>query len=126
MKVIVRHSLYGQRGSMYSTLIMVVLIALFFTAALKLVPAYLNNNVVVNAMESMAEDNDMAKLGIGEIRSNLMRTLNTNDIRGFDAAKVQVVTQGSQEFIDINYETRVPLFYNIEAVVKFENRFDKF
>jgi hypothetical protein len=117
MKVIVRHSLYGQRGSMYSTLIMVVLIALFFTAALKLVPAYLNNNVVLN---------DMSKLGIGEIRSNLMRTLNTNDIRGFDAAKVQVVTQGSQEFIDINYETRVPLFYNIEAVVKFENRFDKF
>jgi hypothetical protein len=126
MKVLARSSLQQQAGSMYSTLIMVVLIAIFFTAALKIVPAYLNNNVIVNAMEGMAENNDMATLSIGDIRSNLMRTLNTNDIRGFDATRVQVVSQGSQEYIDINYETRIPLFYNIEAIVKFENRFDKF
>jgi hypothetical protein len=126
MKVIASQSPGRQRGSMYSTMIMVVLIALFFTAALKLVPAYLDNNVIVNAMEGMAEDNDMAKLQIGEIRSNLMRTLNTNDIRGFDATQVKIVSEGSQEFVDINYETRIPLFYNIEAVVKFQNRFDKF
>ncbi len=126
MNVIASSTLQKQRGSAYSTMIMVVLIAMFLTAALKLAPAYLANNVINNAMASIAENNDMAVFSIGEIRSALMRTLDTNDIRGFNAANVQVVTEGSQEFVDINYERRVPLFYNIEAVVIFENRFDKF
>ena len=126
MNVIASSTLQKQRGSAYSTMIMVVLIAMFLTAALKLAPAYLANNVINNAMASIAENNDMAVISIGEIRSALMRTLDTNDIRGFNAANVQVVMEGSQEFVDINYERRVPLFYNIEAVVIFENRFDKF
>ena len=126
MNVIASSTLQKQRGSAYSTMIMVVLIAMFLTAALKLAPAYLANNVINNAMASIAENNDMAVISIGEIRSALMRTLDTNDIRGFNAANVQVVMEGSQEFVDINYERRVPLFYNIEAVVIFENMFDKF
>ena len=126
MNVIASSTLQKQRGSAYSTMIMVVLIAMFLTAALKLAPAYLANNVINNAMASIAENNDMAVFSIGEIRSALMRTLDTNDIRGFNAANVQVVMEGSQEFVDINYERRVPLFYNIEAVVIFENMFDKF
>lgn len=115
-----------QRGSIYTTMIMVALLGFVLLAALKVAPAYMDNNVVTNAMEGIRTNNDIAAMSIGEIRTSLMRTLNTNRIEGFDAANVVVAREGAQEYIDINYETRVTLFYNIDAIVKFENRFPKF
>ena len=114
-----------QRGAFYSTLILVALVGLFLTAGLKIAPAYIDNNIIVDAMEGIRENNNIAELGLPEIRTMLMRTLNTNNIRNFDAANVVLVREGAMEYIDINYETRVRLFFNIDAMVKFENRFDK-
>ncbi len=115
-----------QRGSIYTTMIMVALVGFFLVAALKIVPAYIDHNVVTNAMQGIAANNDMAGMSIAEIRTSLMRTLNTNRVEGFDATNVVIARVGNQEFVDINYEARVPLFYNIDAVVKFEERYPKF
>jgi len=115
-----------QRGSIYTTIIMVALLGFFLIAALKIAPAFLDNNVVTNTMDGIRANNDIAEMSIAEIRTSLMRTLNTNRVEGFAASNVVLVREGNEEFIDINYETRVPLFYNIDAIVKFENRFPKF
>lgn len=106
-------------------MILVALFGLFLVAALKIAPAYIDNNVVENAMEGIQANNDIAAMSVNDIRTSLMRTLNTNNI-SFDASNVVLVREGGKEYIDINYESRVRLFYNIEAVVTFQNRFDKF
>lgn len=126
MKFLRVRSASRQRGSIYASLVMIALVAIFLVAALKIVPAYVNNNVITNAMEGIREDYDIAAMGIPEVRTRLMRTLNTNRVEGFDSSNVVVVREGNKEYIEINYETRVRLFYNIDAVVTFENRFDKF
>jgi hypothetical protein len=115
-----------QRGSIYTAMIMVALLGFVLLAALKVAPAYLDNNVITNTMDGIRSNNDIAAMSIGDIRTSLMRTLNTNRIEGFDASNVVVAREGAEEYIDINYETRVTLFYNIDAIVKFENRFPKF
>lgn len=113
-----------QIGSFYSTAIIVAMFGIFLTAALKIAPAYMDNGVVVNTMEGIAANNDMGEMSLTEIRADLVKSLGVNNV-AISGDAVTVVQEGSQEFIDINYETRVPLFYNISALVSFQNRFEK-
>lgn len=115
-----------QKGASFLTIvIMLILVGLFLLTALKIAPSYMDNNVIVNAMEGIASNNDLADMTIAEIRESLQRTLITNGIREFSMASVVLTREGNRNYIDINYESRVPLLYNIEIVVVFENRFDK-
>jgi hypothetical protein len=98
---------------------------MFLLSALKVAPSYMDNNVIVNAMDGMINNNDFESMSIAEVRSNLQRSLVTNNIREFDSSSVVLTREGNNNFVDINYESRVPLFYNIDIVVTFENRFDK-
>tara|TARA_R110000772_G_scaffold140286_6_gene249477 strand:+ start:3306 stop:3701 length:396 start_codon:yes stop_codon:yes gene_type:complete len=119
-------TLKRQKGASFLTIIvMLILVGLFLLTALKIAPAYLDNNVIVNAMEGIASNNDLATMSIAEVRESLQKTLITNSIRDFSMASVVLTREGNRNYIDINYESRVPLLYNIEIVVVFENRFDK-
>jgi hypothetical protein len=125
MKPLRFRSASRQRGSIYTTMILSALVAIFLVIVLKIAPAYIDNNVIRNAMQGIQADNDIAAMSLPQVRTLLMRTLNTNRM-DFDSSNIVVVRVGSNEYIDINYETRVPLFYNVDAVVKFQNRFEKF
>ena len=118
--------LKSQRGaSIFTTMIIVALVGVVLLAGLKIVPAYLDNNVIVNAMEGVAANNDIRTMGIGQIRTEVMRTVNINGIRDFDAENIKLVREGASEYVDINYDARVNLFYNIDALISFQNRFVK-
>lgn len=126
MKSLHTTSLSGQRGSFYTVLIMLAMFGFLVTCALKIAPLYIDNNVITNAMAAMAANEDMKSLSIGEIRSSLAKTLNTNNIDNFDTQNVVLVREDGMDYVDINYDARVHLFSNIDAVVVFTNRFDKF
>ena len=113
-------------ASLWGVMLLVGLIGLVLTVALKVAPAYLSNNVIVNAMNGVIANNDIKTMDIAEIRNDVMRTVRTNRITGFSPADIKVVRENNVEYIDINYETRVDIMYNIDAVVSFENRFNKF
>ena len=119
-------SITKQKGaSFFGTVMLLVVIGMVLLSGLKVAPSYLDNGVIVNAMEGMANNNDLAEMSVAEIRSSLQRSLQTNNINRFDMSSVQAVRADGQDYIDINYESRVPLFYNIEVVVIFENRFER-
>ncbi|MAM70748.1 MAG: hypothetical protein CMP91_06365 [Gammaproteobacteria bacterium] len=119
-------SIAKQKGaSFFGTVMLLVVIGMVLLSGLKVAPSYLDNGVIVNAMEGMANNNDLAEMSVAEIRSLLQRSLQTNNINRFDMSSVQAVRADGQDYIDINYESRVPLFYNIEVVVIFENRFER-
>lgn len=110
-------------GSVITTLLIVALIGIVLLAGLKIAPAYLDHSVITNAIRGV-----LAKSGnrpsVGEIRSAVMRTANVNGIRDFDSESIKLVREGGQEYVLLAYEQRVPLFYNIDAVVSFEDRFE--
>ncbi len=112
-------------ASVFGIVILLVMVGMFLLSGLKVAPAYMDNNVIVNAMEGMISNNDFETMSMSEIRSGLQRSMVTNNIRNFDSSSVVLTREGDDSFVDINYESRVPLFYNIEIVVIFENRFDK-
>ncbi len=115
-----------QKGaSVFAIIILLVMVGMFLLSALKVAPSYMDNNVIVNAMDGMINNNDFESMSIAKVRSNLQRSLVTNNIREFDSSSGVLTREGNNNFVDINYESRVPLFYNIDIVVTFENRFDK-
>jgi len=119
-------SVKRQAGASFFTIIfLLVIVGMVLLSALKIAPAYMDNNVVVNAMEGIINNNDFSSMSLSDIRSDLQRTLVTNSIRDFDLGSVVLTREGNNSYIDINYESRSHLFYNIEIVVVFENRFDK-
>ena len=115
-----------QGASLWGTMLLVGLLGLVLTLALKIAPAYLTNNIIVNAMNGVIANNDINTMDITEIRNDVMRTVRTNRIEGFSPADIKVVRENNVEYLDINYERRVHLMYNIDAVVVFTNRFNKF
>ncbi len=114
----------SQRGSIYTTMILVVLFAMVILAALKVVPAYIDDSTITGTMQTLADGDEFETMSLAQVQTNLMRTLNTNRI-DFDAKNIVLTKDGAKEYIDINYESRKPLFYNIEAVVVFSHRFEK-
>jgi len=124
MKALRASSARAQRGSIYTTMILVVLFGLVILATLKIVPAYIDDSAINNTMEGIAESAEFKTMDIADVRSSLMRTLNTNRI-DFQASNVVLTREGGSEYIDINYESRKSLFYNIDAVVKFQHRYEK-
>ena len=119
-------SLKRQTGaSVFGIVILLVIVGLFLLSALKVAPSYMDNNVIENTMEGIISNNDFRAMSISEIRAELQRSLVTNNIRDFEGSNVVLTREGNDSYVDINYESRVPLFYNISIVVIFENRFDK-
>jgi hypothetical protein len=124
MKSLRANSARSQRGSIYTTMILVALFGMIILAALRVAPAYIDDSTIVNTINGMAERGELADMSLADVRSNLMRTLNTNRVN-FDANNVVLTKEGGMDYIDVNYESRKPLFYNIEAVVVFQHRFEK-
>jgi hypothetical protein len=114
-----------QRGSFYVTLTMLVLLGAALTLALKLAPAYAGNSVVKSSMASLMAKTEYKTMGIDDIRKSLIKTMQVNSLDGFDAGKAVITHDGGRDYVDINYEIRIPIVYNVSAVVEFKNRFDK-
>jgi hypothetical protein len=115
-----------QRGSFYTTLLTLVVFGTLATCGLKIAPAYIDNNTVRHVMEGIVTSSDIKEMSLGEIRQTLAKSLITNNIRQFDTSTVVLVKEGDHEYVEINYETRVHLISNLDAVVVHNNRFNKF
>jgi hypothetical protein len=125
MKNIQLPSLASQKGSYYAGILMFAMFIVLLVCGMKIGPAYLDNNIIRNSVESLASTGELRSMTQTELRSALMRNLLTNNIRDFDAKNVTVTREGDQEFVDINYEKRIHLFLNIDAVVAFSERLPK-
>ena len=111
-------SVKRQAGASFFTIIfLLVIVGMVLLSALKIAPAYMDNNVVVNAMEGIINNNDFSSMSLSDIRSDLQRTLVTNSIRDFDLGSVVLTREGNNSYIDINYESRSHLFYNIKLLL---------
>lgn len=114
-----------QRGSFFVTGVMLLLLGAALTCVLKLAPAFVGNSTVKNMMATIQARSDYRSMTVDAIREDMLRSLRVNPIEGFDVKTVVIKTEGNQEFVDINYEVRVPMVMNISAIVDFRNRFPK-
>lgn len=116
-----------QKG-MSALLLLFVLVSfgLILTCLFRLGPAYLDNFYIRDALRSLAKDHpeDLTEISKDTIRQELSEYYSMNNVRGDAAKALEVERKKDKTLIMVNYEVRVPLLANVDAVVKFENVLD--
>ncbi|MHB8455384.1 MAG: DUF4845 domain-containing protein [Acidiferrobacterales bacterium] len=98
--------------------------AFFILLFFKLAPAYIDNMKVKTAVDNIASQPNAATLTKDDITNGLERRFEIDDVDNVDPKKDLHVdrsgTNGAM-VIRVAYEVRVPLAYNITALIDFNN-----
>tara|TARA_B110000858_G_scaffold192516_1_gene243379 strand:+ start:6307 stop:6684 length:378 start_codon:yes stop_codon:yes gene_type:complete len=121
MKQIRLKNLRDQAGmSKFGLLMMFILIVACITFGLKVVPLYVDHNLIVGVCEELIENGEAAKMSTTEIRQRVSNTLRINNITDFDLSSIKVRKESDQAIITIAYERRIELVANLDVVAKFD------
>ncbi len=114
---------YGM--SMTGWLFVILVLGITFTIIVKLAPLYAENRYVVEALKSLSETpNGFESMSNGEIKQKLYSFYTINGVRSEGSKNIEIDRQPNKVLVSINYEVRVPMFYNVDAVVSFNNVLD--
>jgi hypothetical protein len=103
-------------------LLILLIIAVVATVALKLIPVYLDGYKVYQTLSSIAEDSSASGKNINELRKMINRRFDINMVNDASPEDVTISKQGGVTVIEVEYEARRQLFGNLHAVVVFEKR----
>lgn len=111
-----------QRGaSMPAILIFVAMAAMFFLIGFKLYPAYFEHWQLQSVVESFEKDPEIAELSVSEISKRFKVRMQTNNIREIDFKDaVTIEKDGGVIMIYVDYESRINIYKNIDAVVTWD------
>ncbi len=93
------------------------------TLAFKLVPPYIDNYGISTTVASLGTVPDLNDKTEREVRTLVMNRLRINNVRDVPTEAVVVSRVDDRVLVAVDYETRVNLFGNIDAVIRFENRY---
>ncbi|HSD97798.1 MAG TPA: DUF4845 domain-containing protein [Sulfuricaulis sp.] len=102
-----------------------VLGTLAFTLFLffKLLPPYLNDFKIQGALDSLARQPDAGSMTVPEMTEAIRKRLEIDSADElFDLSKIMTVeSRGKMKKIRINYESVVPMAFNVSALINFDH-----
>lgn len=116
----------NQKG-MSATGWLLVLLVLGFTmmCLFRMVPAYVDNRYIQEGLASLAEEgNKIEDMSVEEIRRRIGRFFQMNNVRSQSEKSVEVERRQDKTLVSMSYEVRVPIIYNIDVVMTFNNEWD--
>jgi len=121
------HNYNKQKGASTPLVILFVAMAMaILTVAFKLYPVFYENWQLQHVVESFHDETDLKELPVKEIRRRFETRLLTNNVRDFNTNEnLSISTAEGTLSIYIEYEVRVPIYKNIDAVVSFEESLEK-
>ncbi|MGI1677359.1 MAG: DUF4845 domain-containing protein [Cellvibrionaceae bacterium] len=122
-------SLKRQRGiSSLGWLAILMASGFFLMCGFKVIPLYADNIYMKNSLKSLSQlenpEGGFEGVTNGEIKAQLNNFNMVNNIRNPEANNIKIERFKNKFLVNLNYERRVPLFYNIEVVTTFKNQFD--
>lgn len=115
-----------QRGFSTSGWLLIAAIGGFFlTLFFKLGPAYLDNMSLRSAMKSMVTSHDdIHQMEKGEIYKSMGSYFTINNVRDHNVKELKIIRMKDKTLINHEYEKRIPVMLNVDAVLKFRNQVD--
>ncbi len=116
-----------QRGLGMLQFALIVAIAGFLLLfVFKVVPLYAENRYVESALRSLVSGGEkLEEMSDAEIIKKLNNFYMINNVRSEGPTKnIKIEREAEKTVITIDYETRVPLMYNIDLVLSFKNHLD--
>jgi len=111
-----------QRGlGMLGVMFWLGLGALVLTVGFRLGPPYMQFLTVKSAMNALSGDAELKGKGRAEILSSLNRRLDINNVSGLPPQSFSVEQKDSVPRLIADYEVRVHLILNVDAVLSFNH-----
>ena len=111
-----------QQGLSAISILIVILVAVYFANfAIKVIPLYIENATIQNAVETVVEQAESGQIKSSEIKSTLGKMFQVNMIDILDPRTgIQIKREKGKTIVDARYERRVHLMFNMDIVVKFD------
>ena len=111
-----------QQGmGMLSMLIIATMVGFFVMSGIRIAPGLIEygtiRELVIEAAEEYNDDEDT----IADIRRQLSGSFNMNQIKTIGPRDVQITREDGKVMVNANYEDRIPLFWRLDAVVKYDD-----
>ncbi|RRQ21192.1 DUF4845 domain-containing protein [Thiohalobacter thiocyanaticus] len=114
-------NLQRQQGmTLLGWIVVLGLIAFFVLLTLRLMPNYLENFKVAETLESLKNEPEITRKSTVEIRKLIDRRFMINDVTSIDAKDVKITNEKGRMTVRAQYEIRVPVLGNVDAVTKFD------
>jgi hypothetical protein len=112
-----------QNGISFWGLLVVAAVSIFFLLMFfKLLPSYIEHAKVKTALEGIAHQPDASTMEKSQIKTSFERRFNIDDVHDIDLNKdLFVEKKPGVMTIRVTYERRVPLFYNVTALINFSD-----
>jgi Tfp pilus assembly protein FimT len=114
---------YGtqQRGiTLIGFIVVLVIVGFFAFIGMRLVPVYIEYNSVVSTMKSLQSEPALANATPEAIRLRLDRGFNIGYVDSVKPQNIKITRSGNGYNLNIKYEVRKPMAYNIEFVAMFD------
>jgi len=116
---------YLQQGmGMGQIILILVVIGFGATVAVSMIPVYMDNNTAKSTLQSVQEfyaGKDMADVTNNNITSKLNSYFQVNMISNDIKDAIEIVREGDEVWLTINYEVRKPIVGNVDVIMTFEN-----
>ncbi len=111
----------GQQGLTLIGFVMVlILLGCVAYLAMRLIPAYTEYYSVVNNLKGIAQEPGISTMDAGAIHNLIGRRFNISYVESIESKDVKIIRDTNGMRLNVNYEVRKPVVYNIDLVVHFE------
>lgn len=113
-----------QGASFFSVIIVLIVAGIFFSVGFKLYPAYVDYATIDSVLTDVIEDRNQLKNSPQELRNDMTKKFRINQVK-LPAKDSLVITKkdGIVRMV-LDYEVRIHMFKNIDAMVKFEKQYE--
>ncbi|MDY6891063.1 MAG: DUF4845 domain-containing protein [Pseudomonadota bacterium] len=113
-----------QHGASFTSVLVGLIVAgIFLSAGFKLFGPYWEHATIKSIIAETVEDPAELAQPVREIRRNFDKKFLINQVSLPERDALQVRLEEGILYFDLAYEVRVPMFYNVDAVVKFEDHY---
>ena len=118
-------TLHKQVGaSFFGVLSVLILLGLVLSVAFKLFTPYWEFRTISAELKRVSNDREELARPIAQIRSNLDRRFLINQVSLPNSEALIITEDAGMIFFNLDYEVRVPMFSNVDAVVMFQETFE--
>lgn len=111
-----------QQGVTLLGFLIILMVAGFFAyLAMRLVPVYIEDYSVQRSLEEVAREPGIATKTPEQIRDILQRKFYISYVETAKPKDAKITKEGNKYILQMKYESRGPLFYNVEFIASFDH-----
>jgi hypothetical protein len=118
-------SLQKQKGLTFiSWLVIIVVAAFLLYVGMKILPVYIDHYAIKSVLQSVKQDPLTARKSKRDILKMITKRLDINSIRHVNRDHINIKRSGKNTTINITYEERRPIIYNLSVVMAFKEEIE--